>query len=181
MTFIMTISICFLLGCSSGNKKEPMLKSQHPISNDSIINENDSILKTGWYYVSDTNTGYKRKLDKSDKYYFIDPIPFLTVNNFTEIKIIEIQESKNHNTLLGFTPDKDGQKKWNVATGKALGKVVAFILDNQLLDARLIYSQSQGNSEWIQTLWDDDKYSRKELEHFKTIIETEINRVKKTK
>jgi preprotein translocase subunit SecD len=140
-------------------------------------NITDSIIKTGWYYIIDADSGYKRQIDKKTEFLFIGPTPIITANNFTEVNILEIQESENHNIFLTFTLDKDGQYKWTDATGKAVGKRIAFILDNQLLDVHLILGQE--NRTWIQTIWDNNKYSRKELEQYKTIIETEMNGLNK--
>ncbi|MFB6344024.1 hypothetical protein ACE1ET_20055 [Saccharicrinis sp. FJH62] len=42
----------------------------------------DSVLATGWYYLSDTEPGFKMNLDKTEEIYFVDPKPILVKEHF---------------------------------------------------------------------------------------------------
>ena len=45
-------------------------------------NTQNSTLATGWYHIVETENGFKRQLDKTDEYYFIDPKPIIIKQYF---------------------------------------------------------------------------------------------------
>lgn len=65
--------------------------------------------------------------------------------------------------------DETGTKAWSIATKKAVGRKLAFILDNRLLHAPAVNSQIIGGV----TALNRSDYSKAELEDFKTIILSE--------
>lgn len=174
MTTLFFSFILLLTACTdSHNQKkvsDRLLEDpEHHIKDNPQINKHDStILYTGWYYVVDTNNGFKRTLDKKSETYFIDRNPIVTVNNFTEL---EVYETNGTNKYLGLSIrfDQKGTESWAIATEKSIGKKLAFILDNQLLQVAEVNSQITGGVSAINR----GDYSKTELENFKTIIESE--------
>ena len=136
-----------------------------------ILKHDSTILYTGWYYVVDTPNNYKRQLDKSDETYYLEPKPITTAKNITTLEVYE--SSYNDKNYIGLTIrlDKNGTESWSYATRKAevMGLRLAFILDNKLLQVAKVNSQITGGV----TALNRGEYSRKELENFKTIIESE--------
>jgi preprotein translocase subunit SecD len=65
--------------------------------------------------------------------------------------------------------DKGGAESWGIATGKAIGKQLAFILDNRLLYVAKVNAQITNG----MTTLNRGNYTKQELENFKTIIESE--------
>ena len=89
-------SILFLLSCrnsdtSANDSRITIPDPEHHIKDSPDILTFDSVLYTGWYYIVDTS-GYKRRLDKTDEFYFIDPTPITTAKNITELKIYTANE-----------------------------------------------------------------------------------------
>jgi preprotein translocase subunit SecD len=125
----------------------------------------DSFLYTGWYYIVDTSD-CKRKLDKTSEFYFIDPAPITTVKNIMELKMYK---AKDGYFGLSMRLDETGTKAWSIATEKAVGRKLAFILDNRLLHAPTVNLQIEGGV----TALNRSDYSKAELENFKTMIESE--------
>lgn len=163
------------MGCGSSDSRQSKLGDrlledpEHYIKDSPEITKHDStILYTGWYYVVDTDNGYKRQLDKSNETYFIDRHPIVTASNFTKL---EIYESNGNIKYFGLSIrlDKKGTESWSVATEKAIGKQLAFILDNRLLQVAKVNSQITGGVTAINR----SDYSKTELENFKTVIESE--------
>lgn len=176
MTTILFSLILLLTGCADSNPAQQKIGNrlledpEHHIKDSPDILKHDStILYTGWYYVVDTPSNYKRQLDKSDETFYLDPKPIVTAKNFTEFEIYE--SSHNDKKYLGLTMwlDKEGTENWSYATQKAIMKKLAFILDNRLLQVGTVMSQITGGV----TALNRGNYTRQELEKFKTIIESE--------
>ena len=137
----------------------------------------ESVLKTGWYFISDTSTGYKRQLLKSGESYNIVPVPVLTIANFDKVSMFHEKDCWALFTWL----DKKGAQALNAATKRVRGQKLAFILDNKLL--RL---QSFDDPQFAQV--DDDadprvygevltfpcnSFSPEELKNFETILKSD--------
>jgi len=126
----------------------------------------DSRLKTGWYYIVNTDNGYKRQLDQDTAFYFIKPNPIITAKNITNLDIYK----DNYGGIgLSMKLDDSGTKFWSEATNKAIGKQLAFIFDNKLLHVPKVNSQITGGI----TALNRDIYSVNELETIKAAIEKE--------
>ena len=144
--------------------------TEHHITNIAEITKHDStILYTGWYYVVDTHNGSRRQLDKSNEIFFLDPSPIVTAKNFTTFEIYE--SNAGGHSYLGLTMrlDKEGTENWRIATENSIGKQLAFVLDNRLLQVPRVNSQITAGV----TALNRGNYTRQELENFKTIIESE--------
>lgn len=181
MKFITTLflSFLFLLAASSCNSSANehsiagdrlLADPEHHIKDSPEITRHDStILYTGWYYIVDIDNGFKRQLDKSTDTFFIDPKPIVTAKNFTKFEIYESNAGGQKYIGLTIRLDEKGTENWSIATEKAIGKQLAFILDNRLLHVPKVNSQITAGV----TALNRADYSRAELENFKTIIESE--------
>ena len=170
------LSFIFLLTACSGNNSQAKVGDrlledpEHHIKDSPNITKHDStILYTGWYYIVDTDNGFKRQLDKSTDTFFIDPKPIVVAKNFTTFEIYESNAGGQKYIGLTMRLDEAGTENWSVATEKAIGKQLALILDNRLLHVAKVNSQITAGV----TALNRDDYSRAELENFKTIIESE--------
>jgi hypothetical protein len=99
------------------------------------------LLKPGFYFISDTNTGYPRVLYhfKSDYYinkptdsqvYFINPIPILTADDIadaTDIMVFNYQAPE-----LTITLNDTGRTKWAKIIRENPGKKYGLIAYNEL-------------------------------------------------
>ena len=103
---------------------------------------------------------------KKHQYYFIDPLPIVSARNFRELKVYQ---SKNGDYGLMISLDNGGASARSIATQKAIGKRLAFILDNKLLEAPSVNSQITGGT----TALNGGNYLQSEIEYFKKIIESE--------
>jgi preprotein translocase subunit SecD len=108
-------------------------------------------------------------LDKSTDTFFIDPKPIVVVKNFTTFEIYESNADGQKYIGLTMRLDEVETENWSVATEKAIGKQLAFILDNRLLHVAKVNSQISA----CVTALNRGDYSKSELENFKTIIESE--------
>lgn len=101
----------------------------------------DSILKTGWYYVSDTQTKYQRQLDKSLEMYYLEPSIIVNVNQFAKFELTssEFKGKKYPELIIRF--DSTGTENWSVATEKSIGRQLALIVNNRLIIAPNVWSK----------------------------------------
>ena len=102
---------------------------QHHSKDDPNNSNNDSVLRTGWYLVSETRTGYKRILAQTNENYNINPEPIVTVKNFDKLTLFH---EKNCYALFTWL-DKNGSKALNLTKQESKGKKLAFILNDKLL------------------------------------------------
>lgn len=102
---------------------------EHHIKDSPDVLKSDRMLYTGWYFVTDTSTGYKKQLLKSNNSYNIEPSPIVTAANFVNVSIFH---EKNCWALFTWLDEK-GAQTLNAAIQKSKGKILAFILDNKLL------------------------------------------------
>jgi len=124
--------------------------SNQEIHSDALLNVNDSIkpaliLQTGWYIISDTFTDFKRQLDttykpiypdflaieKDTSWYFIQANPIVTANNIIKMEIISYSQQA---PALCIKLDSTGRNLFSTATSKNIGKSMAFIIDNNLIN-----------------------------------------------
>lgn len=167
--------ILMLTSCSDSSSQtktsDRLLEhSEHRIEDSPENTKHDNtILNTGWYYILETDNGVKRQLDKSTDTFFIDPKPIVTAKNFTTFEIYENNFGGKEQIGMTMRLDKAGTEKWSIATEKAIGKQLAFILDNRLLQVAKVNAQITAGV----TALNRGDYSRAELEDFKTLIEHE--------
>lgn len=137
-------------------------------SSGQVKQQGSKILKTGWYYVVDSRTGVKRQLDKSKERYFIDRHPIVTASNFTDLLIDGSTYSygPKYQYRLVMQLDLAGAKLMGMATKKSIGKKLAFILDNRLLNVVGVMAQVDNG----MTVMDRGTYSKEELERIKAAV-----------
>ncbi len=175
MTTLFLSIFLILTSCSNSDSQtitsDRLLEDpEHHIKDNPDITKHDStILYTGWYYIVDTDNGFKRQLDKSNDTFFIDPKPIVTAKNFTTFEIYESNAGGENYIGMIMRLDKTGTEKWSIATEKATGKQLAFILDNRLLQVANVNGQITAGV----TALNRGDYSRAELKNFKKIIKSE--------
>jgi hypothetical protein len=153
-----------LFACLSGYKLPPdpegVIKDSHNVL------KFENILYTGWYYIVDSGSAYKRTLEKTKEEYFIDPKPITTAG---EINSISIYARKEGAYGLIMKLDDKGTAAWSLATNRWIGKKLGFIMDNRLLEVDIVNAQITGGT----TALNRGRMSKAELEHLKAILETE--------
>jgi hypothetical protein len=128
-TLILT-SLLFSCGSSDAVGERLTIEDpEHHIKDNPDVLKFDSVLYTGWYFISGTSTGYKRQLIESGESYHIEPRPIVTAANFDKVSMFHEKDCYALFTWL----DKKGSQALNAAKQKAKGKTLAFILDNKLL------------------------------------------------
>ena len=162
-TFILVFTF-ILTNCSGSNLRTKSNNKEH--YNTDTIKLDSTYLETGWYYIVDNDNNFQRQLDKSNDTFFIDPRPIVTAKNFMKF---EIYTSRYGDVGLSILLDKKGTKNWSIATEKAIGNYLAFILDNKLLQVARVNSQITVGV----TALNRGDYSKEELEKIRTIIENE--------
>ena len=177
-TTTLILSILLLTACfdskSTGRQTKPEDRligdpEHHIKDNPKIAQQKGTTLYTDWYYVVDSGKGIKRQLDKSKEIYFIDRHPIVTPSNFINLSIEENNAGGAVYYRLFIELDGPGSKLWAAATKKAIGKQLAFILDNQLLYVVPVFAQILNG----MTVINRTNYSNEEFENFKTIIKSE--------
>lgn len=181
MKFIVVLTLTlWLFGCGSSDavgKRITIEDPEHYIKDSPDILKFDSVLNTGWYFISDTATGYKRQLLKSNDSFDIKPVPIVTATNFDKVSIFHEKDCWALFTWL----DKKGSQALNNAMQKAKGKQLAFILDNKLLRLQLVddlqFANVQDNADsrvYGQVLtFPCNSFSSDELKNYQTILKSE--------
>ena len=147
----------------------PNGQKQNDKINRGYFGQDSTTLCTGWYYVVDSSNNYKRQLYKSNEVYFLNPKPIVTAKN---VKASEINENWLDNKQyfwLTMRLDKEGAENWRYATRASIMKKLAFIIDNRLLQVVTVNSEMTNGV----AVFARDGFSRKEVEEFKAILETE--------
>lgn len=166
LIYLLSILIC-LTNCKGQGSKDKN-DSKLVEKSENVQNIKESVLVTGWYYVSDSKDGIKKQLDKSDEVYFINPEPIVAKENFEKNEIKEFEFNGEKTVELLFKFDSDGTKKWAVATEKSINKKVALVINNVLVCVPRVNNKINGG---LATLSRGDVYTKKELEEFKKQIE----------
>ena len=131
-------------------------------------NIEDSTLMTGWYYLSEIEDGFVRQMDKTDDFHNINPYPIVIAE---DIITLNIETNNIGDSYLAMRFGKRGTESWREATSNAIGKKLAFIVDDKLLSVSLVNAEiTNGNSALYST-----DYTKEDLE----IIEQAIKVIKK--
>ena len=135
---------------------------------ESILEQNkkDSTLVTGWYYIVDNETGFKRQIDKMEEFYFIDPKPILVKEHFGKLEVYKTDFQGRH-FALSILIRKEYKELWANAIEKSIGKRLGLIVDNQLMTAPMVNMRIEnGASSFMRK-----DYDRKKLETIKKLME----------
>jgi hypothetical protein len=175
-TFILTLML-FSCGYSDTASRRTTIDTIEHIKGNSGSSQLDSVLTTGWYFLSDTSTGYKRQLFKSGESYYIAPIPIVTAANFDKVNLFHEKDCWALFTWL----DKKGAQALNAAKKKVQGQRLAFILNNKLLRLQLVDDPQFASVEddadprvYGEVLtFPCNSFSSDELNNFETILKGE--------
>ncbi|MFP4026057.1 MAG: SecDF P1 head subdomain-containing protein [Thiohalospira sp.] len=139
------------------------------IYENAIIKEDSSDFKlhTGWYYISDTVTDYKRQLDKTLEFYYINPEIIVSDENFIKMEVTENKYQNEKYAMLKIRFDKFGTERWSIATEKSIGGQLAMIVNDKLVIAPHVNNQITSGISAINRT----DYSIKELNEIMTTIE----------
>lgn len=157
------------------NKEDKELESiLKPISTPDkyITSESESnYLETGWYYISDSLNGTKRELDKMEnEIYYLDTIPILTHENFSKLQLYKSNFDKEYIGLAIYFDDH-GTLKWKTATEKSVGKNLALVINNVLIECPRVNSTITTGVSAINR----DVYTPEEIIMFKRLLEEQTN------
>lgn len=115
-------------------------------------NISDSMLVTGWYYTTDQGKGFKRKLDKSEETFFIDPKPIATKDNFRSVDIYQTDFKGTRPDIAGLNTilDDFGRTAFAYATYKSYDRHVVLVINNKLVSALLVKSVLNDGNPFLQ-------------------------------
>jgi SagB-type dehydrogenase family enzyme len=124
------------------------------------VTHSDTILKTGWYYVSNQETDFKRQLDKSSEFYYINPDVKVPVEQFEELNIVENEYNGTKYTSLIIRFNKNGTENWSNVTKESIGNRIALIIDNKLVSVPRVNAQITTGASSLN----NPAYTKEELE-----------------
>jgi preprotein translocase subunit SecD len=136
--FIAVMLLLFLTtGCGGQSKEKGEIRN---LSLEECYEKNlaDSMLMTGWYYLSDTDSEFVRQLDKTDEFYAVNPFPILTAE---DIIMLSVDKNNWGELYLSMKFGKAGTEFWRVATGKSVGKNLALIVNDKLISMSYVNSE----------------------------------------
>jgi len=136
-----------------------------------LVSGHDSFLKTGWYYVSERETNYKRQLDKTSDFYFIDPNVIVPVEQFEKLELSESKYENEKYPMIIIRFDSKGTENWSIATEKSIGGKLALIINNKLVIAPKVNAQITAGVSAINR----SDYSQQEIDEIYKTIDTERN------
>lgn len=95
-------------------------------------------LVTGYYHLSKDSEKYQRQLYGTTLKYNLVPTPIITVDDFTNASV-----DKNNfgNYYIHIDLDEAGGRKWSEETAKSIGDSLAIIVNNELIQVALVFSQ----------------------------------------
>jgi len=127
-------------------------------------NESDKYLETGWYYIENEGVGIPRISEETKEIVYINPKPIATAKNFKELKIYQDSDG-----AYGLTMklNKIGTNEWSIATGKSIGKHLAFIFNDKLIFTPRVNAQI----DFGITALNRGDLTKEELEEIKKQIE----------
>jgi preprotein translocase subunit SecD len=116
--FLLPVSACILAACSDSRPTADVavLPTQSPAINTSGL--------TGWFYVADSGVGTP-----------IDSTPILTVDNFKTVSVFREPSGSKELYGINIVFDQAGTKQFMLATEKAKGKKLAFLLFGRVVMA----------------------------------------------
>ena len=125
-------------------------------------------LKTGWYYIADKPTPFKRQLEKTQTSYFINPVAIVTAKQIAKVGIAD--DDIRHAKYVAIKFNDAATNAFSIATAKSIHQKIALIIDDKLIIAPTVQAQITSGVSAINR----GDYSKEELERFVTIIKTEM-------
>jgi len=160
------VALCILtvvVSCDGPKKEEA---TQIEIEQALEHNLADSTLVTGWYYIVSNEDGFKRQLDKTDDFYFVNPKPIVVKKHFSKVEIyatdsFKEQQPENHFAIL-LQIGKEYEDLWANGTEKYVGKWIGLVIDNELVNVPMVKGKVEGGRSSLNR----GVYSKEELESF---------------
>ena len=162
---IILTALCLLVATVISN--EARKSNQAKVVDIELIyrqNLQDSILATGWYFILENENGFKRQLEKTDEWYFIDPKPILLKEHFAVIEIQKTNYRGKYEDYEYIAMQVYDQFKgiWADATEKSLGNRLGLVINNKLVSNPMVNARIEGG--WSNL--SNRNYNRVELEAF---------------
>ena len=170
---VITLLLFVTTSCVTQNKKENTIRN---LSLEECYEKNltDSTLMTGWYYVSNIDSGFVRQLDKTDEFYIINPLPILTAEDITTLSI---EKDNRSGMYLSMKFGKAGAELWRIATGKNIGGKLAFIVNDKLISTPQVNVEVKAGATAIARI----DYSKEDYDKVKQTIENNKAEIQKDK
>ena len=134
------------------------------------VDKSTPTLKTGWYYVSEQETKFKKELDKSSEFYFINQDIIIPVEQFEEIEIIDNYNDTQYPALI-IRFNRQGKENWSAATEKAVGSRLALIINDKLVSVAKVNMQITAGFSSLSRI----EYSKQDMHEFIEQIENDQN------
>jgi hypothetical protein len=180
-SLLILLFLAFSYHFQDGIKEQIGIHSKEYIKVSPDILKSDDTLYTGWYFIND-NSGYRRKLDKTQDSYYINPTPIVIAKNFKKVNIFH---EKDCYALLIWLDD-EGAEALHSAKQKPDTKKLAFLIDNRLVSVQLAndpqFAQVEKEADpriYGQVLaFPCKSVPLEELKNYKIIIESEKSQKK---
>lgn len=131
----------------------------------------DGSLVSGWYFVSDTATGYVRALDAQGNLHYINPKPIVTAGNIIEVEVRKIRIARDY--FLFMQLDALGERRFAWATEQSVGRQLAFVLRDTLRFVPVVQSEITSG----QTAMHHGHGTKAELSYYERIVRDEMRNV----
>lgn len=169
LLFTLTGLLILALTNSCGNyNKDNIIQAE--ILSAYELNSNSLTLETGWYHIVDKENRFKRQLDKTDEFFFIDPKPIIIKTYFDKVEIHETSYGKSNsenNFELLIQIHRNYEHLWADVTEESVGKRLALIINNKLVSNPKVMCRIEGGLSSLGR----GVYNKDELDKFKTQIE----------
>ena len=131
-------------------------KSSTPVNNATIKDI------TGCFYVIDDNKGVEIYDKRASKNIYIDTAPIFTDKNFALVETRKDIIDHDVLDIIAITLDKEGTKRFAVATKKYYGKKIAFLLFGRALFVPLVQSEIKTGK--LEIMCHEDDFVGKDVE-----------------
>jgi len=132
-----------------------------------FVNTYSKTLNTGWYYISENVTNFKRQLDKTSEFFYLDSIVIVSADHFNKFDLTYSKYEAEKYPILIIYFDKKGTENWNIATDKMIGKQLGLIINDKLVITPKVNTKITAGVSAINRI----DYSYKELEEILRSIE----------
>lgn len=141
--------------------------SQPPLPADS--GESNDSLKTGWYNTtSDSTHGLKRVLFRTNHAFYLNSKPIVISTDFDSVKLLKSRIDSSWFIMIRLK--KNSYATWGSATKNAIGKSIAFVVNDNLLCVPTVMSSiPNGTSAMFQK-----DMSKQELDSVLSILKSEM-------
>jgi len=166
------VSILFIFVIVSHDKQCPNSSAKEFSFGDTIPSSRQTYQSGFYLLTADTTNSYGMKVVNKDEYYFVDSIPIISIIYIDST--YKQFDKYNSRFELVFTFNHTGTRIWSDFTWKNTNRTVGLIIKNQLVNAARIQGQIPTGITSLTGL-----SSEKEADELISIIDEEINRVRK--